>query len=862
MMIDKISPSFTENSRRIFDLRYPRKDDEGLPAETPEETVMRVASNVASVTALYADYGEPDEEGQGADVEEFPFRTAKRQYDWLARQGGPRSDYRFDLVMADGEMDYAHIRDVYYDLIASWRFVPNSPTWTGSGTPLGQLAACFVLPIDDDLGKESPDSIMDVLRKAALIQQTGGGNGFGFSRLRPTGAVVKASMGRASGPVGFLTMYDAVFGQIAQGGSRRGANMAVLRVDHPDILQFVECKTVEGEIANFNISVALTEEFMTAVEKEESFDLRWRNEVFDTVDAKELFGQIVEAAWKLGDPGCLFIDRANAANPNPHRYDLEATNPCGEQWLGPYENCCLGQVNLSSFADWDQPYDWEGLAHTVALGVEFLDDVVDANQYVPQVPELEEAAQGARRIGLGVMGLADAMVKLGISYGSERGQAFVSQVMEFVRFHTMDASIQRAIERGPFPWIKGSIYDPDLLDSVGFGAEYSVGNKVAVTWEAPVAIVAHQNHDFGRPAIDWDLIRDTLRQNGIRNAAQNTIAPTGTTSNVAALEGSGCEPIFALVYIRKVMQEGENIELPYLSALFDEAMAREGYDVDYRLRVARLVQENGGSCQGIEEVPEHLQEIFVVAGDLSPQAHIWMQGAAQAFVDNAISKTINFPKDATVQDVADAYLLANDIGCKGVTIYRQGSRELEVLSVSEVKDPTGKITEWPLLSPIAIPDYAADVGLSARVYPVETFFGKVQVTITELDAHPGRPFDVRLQLGKGGNDKNADVEAIGRSISIALRTGTHVKWLVEQLEGIGGLSNIGFGDRRVLSVADGVAKLLKRVYIDSDGLGDQKPQVDLSRVCPKCTNTSLVMQEGCFHCDTRLGGCGEYEGCD
>ncbi len=867
------SPKFTDNSRRIFDLRYPRKGGDGKPAESPEQTICRVADNVASVTAIYA--GDPEAEGyMSVDATAFPARTAVRLAESL-----DFGDNEIKRALGTGYLAAEKQAEKYRDLIASWDFLPNSPTWTGAGTPLGQLAACFVLPIEDDLGV-GRGSIFETLKVAALIQQTGGGNGFSFGDLRPSGTLVQRSMGRATGPIGFMGVYDAAFGTIAQGGSRRGANMGVLPVWHADIFDFLISKIEEGKIANFNISVALTDEFMDAVDKDEDFDLGWfdRDEwkPTKTIRARDLWDKISQNAWVIGDPGNLFIDAANRTNPVPSRYTLKATNPCGEQWLGPYENCCLGSINLANFVDFGGSFDWDRFREVVTLSTQFLDDVVDANQYVPAVPELAAAAAGGRRIGLGLMGLADAMLKLGIRYGSDKGLAFASQVTEFARYWTMDASIERAAKRGPFGWFEGSIYDfaggRTFVEGLD-GKQHKMWTPPSELWDTI------SDCDFGRPLLDWDSILEGIKTHGIRNSCQFTFAPTGTISNVAALEGSGCEPLFALVYFRTVMQEGENIVLPYASPLFAEALRLVGMTQDEIDDIVVEVQENGGSCQGLASVPGEIREVFVVAGDITWEEHVKTQAVLQRFVDNSISKTINMPNSATVEEVAAAYRLAYDLGCKGITIYRQGSRELEVLATSTKIEDDKPLTitqdTWPIIKPLRIPAYAAETGLASRVFPVNTPFGKVQVTITELDDHPGRPFDLRIQLGKAGNDKNADVEALGRSISLALRAGVDVYEVVDQLEGIGGATVAGLGPARVRSVADGISKLLKRRYLAEDSTetlvftetvtikpGALLPGADPERTCPRCHLASIVVESGCAHCDVRLGGCGEYEGCE
>ena len=557
--------------------------------------------------------------------------------------------------------------DAFYNLLAEFRFMPNSPTFTGAGTPLGQLAACFVLPIADDMGRD-PSGIFQTLRDAALIQQTGGGNGFSFSRLRPSGALVNSSAGQATGPVGFLRVYDQAFGEIAQGGTRRGANMAVLRVDHPDIREFITCKTDENQITNFNISVGVTDAFMQAVAEDDTYELisPRDGEVWETVRAREIFELIVKHAHHNGEPGVLFLDAANRQNPVPHLYELEATNPCGEQWLGPYENCCLGSINLAKHLGESGQVDWEGLRQSVVYSTRFLDDVVSANAYVPAVPQLKEAAFRARRIGLGIMGLADLMYHAGIRYGSDEGQEFAAQVMEFVRYHAMLTSVELAEERGPFPAIKGSIYDPDDLK-----------------WTAPQPQNPY-SHDYGRPIVEWQRIIDGIETYGIRNAAQTTVAPTGTIATVAGCEGYGCEPVFALAYVRHVNDNGQDLQLQYTSPLFERRLIEAGLDEAARERIVAEVSQVG-SCQQIEELPHSVRDAFVVASDIGAEEHVRMQAAIQAFVDNSISKTCNFPATASEEDVASAYQLAWEQGCKGLTVYVTGSREKVVLETQATK---------------------------------------------------------------------------------------------------------------------------------------------------------------------------------
>ena len=827
----------SENSRQVLVKRYLRRGQNGEPVESIEEMFWRVAYHVAKV-----------EENWNGD----PIERAKE----------------------------------FYRMLIDKRFFPNSPTFTGAGTPLGQLAACFVLPIDDDMGRSSA-GIFQTLRDAALIQQTGGGNGFGFSRLRPKNSLVKSSAGNATGPVGFLRVYDHAFGEVAQGGTRRGANMAVLRVDHPDIEDFITCKTNENAITNFNISVGITDAFMRAVENDDDWELRFPDIshpdhkhfkgtidqieaagypilTHRTVKARDLFSKIVKQAHHNGEPGMLFLDAANRSNPVPQLYELEATNPCGEQWLGPYENCCLGSINLSRHIDEDGIIDWEQLRQDVELSTIFLDDVVEANAYVPAVPQLREAALRARRIGLGIMGLADMMYYAGIRYGSPEGQDFGAQVMEFVRYHAMQTSIELAKTRGSFPAITGSIYDPENI-----------------TWQPPVSILDFHN-DYGRPDLDWDAIVEQIREHGIRNAAQTTVAPTGTISTVAGCEGYGCEPVFALAYIRHVNDNGKDLQLTYASPAFEKALERLGMNQEKRQEVFEQVMQQG-SCQSLDDIPTFVRNAFVVSSDISAEEHVRMQAALQVYVDNSLSKTINFPPNATEEDVATAYQLAWQLGCKGITVYVTGSRETVVLEThatakEKVKDnipapapvPAAATTEQSILwseSKKPRPRF-----LNGFTYQIGTPLGKAFVTINENGDY--QPFEVFINSAKAGSDTAAVSEAIGRLVSYILRLTSTVepskrlRDVISQLNGIGGGRPLGFGPNRVRSLPDGLAQILTDYIQGRDerlsGLPEgekpkngQKPWVEvpatqrmmqIGDLCPECGQAAFVNEEGCRKC--------------
>ena len=1248
---EDVSPvQLTDNARQVLVRRYVRRGKDGQPVESVEEMFWRVAYHVAKV-----------EENWGGDGIE------------RARQ--------------------------FYNLLTSKSFFPNSPTFTGAGTPLGQLAACFVLPITDDMGRD-PAGIFQTLRDAALIQQTGGGNGFSFSRLRPKGSMVRSSAGQATGPVGFLRVYDKAFGEIAQGGTRRGANMAVFRVDHPDIDEFITCKTDENTITNFNISVGITDAFMEAVRNDDLWELRFPDLsapqargfkgtleqaetagipiiVHKTVRAVEIFEKIVQQAHHNGEPGMLFLSAANRSNPVPQLYELEATNPCfvgdtriptefgllkisqlsemgiesyiaadnraapdgytpasfgvalrpaspawitrhdtpvwtvtthqgyqvtatpdhrfltphgyktlqelktgdllllqsgegpwsrnvllpnmaalqeriqmmtmggdhtsgqlhqrsdfqakyanlpthwshelgltlgvlvgdgwlsdssdspvgmsfssrelltrvndavsdwfgggyihargqtwqltlgrvpfdffqalgvlavhaeqkrvpdsiwtaprpavigflqglfsadgsvqvnnakqdctvrlassssalledvqillsnfgivgriysrrsageksmpdgkggqalysfqpqyelvigkanrdrfaaeigfadttkqdrltgyiqnkqrrtnreifndriiriepagnadvydlsqpqtsslianglvahncGEQWLGPYENCCLGSINLAEHCGLNGTVDWETLRSNTELSTIFLDDVVEANAYVPAVPQLAEAAHRARRIGLGIMGLADLMYHTGIRYGSEEGQEFAAQVMEFVRYHSMSTSVELARIRGAFPAIAGSLYDPANL-----------------IWQPPQPLTPY-TRDWNRPKVSWQEIEDGIRAHGIRNAAQTTVAPTGTIATVAGCEGYGCEPVFALAYIRHVNDKGKDLQLTYTSPLFEQALVSAGLDDATRTQIVEHIMSHG-TCQDHPSVPEALRHTFVVSQDISAEEHVRMQAALQVFVDNSLSKTINFPPDATEENVATAYQLAWELGCKGITVYITGSRQkvvLETHATAKEKQPEIAAATTLEAAPIVAPagDQASlwhdkkkprPRSLRGYTYTVSTPLGKAFVTINENGGD--QPFEVFINTAKAGSDTAAVSEAIGRLISYTLRLASPIaprdrlSEVLRQLSGIGGGRSLGFGPNRVRSLPDGVAQVLAE-YLeatdpqntpeqpDSEGGNGYHPKYEapptqmsfkIGDLCPECGQAAVVNEEGCRKC--------------
>ncbi|HEX6925651.1 MAG TPA: vitamin B12-dependent ribonucleotide reductase, partial [Longimicrobiaceae bacterium] len=592
----------SQNARTVLAKRYLRKDETGTPIEEPEEMFWRVASVIAQQDARY-----------GASPEEV---------EALARE--------------------------FYALMTHRLFEPNSPTLMNAGRPLGQLSACFVLPVEDALSN-GKSGIYDTLRSMALVHQSGGGTGFSFSRLRPKGDIVKSTTGVASGPVSFMKLYDASTEVVKQGGTRRGANMGILRVDHPDILDFIDCKQDLTQVTNFNISVAITDAFMDAVEKGTEYDLYSprSGEPVGRLDARMVFDRIVHNAWATGEPGVFFIDRANYYNPVPHLGSYEATNPCGEQPLLPYDVCNLGSVNVGAFvrrdipadAPWYEKIDWKEYRRVVRLATHFLDNVIDANQF--PLPEITDLAQRIRRIGLGVMGFADLLVRLGVQYNSEEGVEVGRRIMEFLDEEAKKESERLADERGPFPEWQRSIWGPDETCA-----------------RAP----------------NGERIRPMRR---LRNCNVDTVAPTGTISIIAGCS-SGIEPLFAVAFMRN--QAG--VLMPDVNEDFVRVARERGF---YSEELMKRIAEEGHIH--FPEVPEEVQRTFVTAHDISPEWHVRMQSAFQEFVDSAISKTTNFPHSATEEDVREIYELAFKLGAKGVTVYRDGSRDNQVLSTGATKTP-------------------------------------------------------------------------------------------------------------------------------------------------------------------------------
>ncbi len=737
-----VDETLSPNSLKVLQKRYLRKGDDGQPVERPSDMFIRVAENIASADARY-----------GAD-----------------------------------ETTVTETAEDFYDLMTSLDFLPNSPTLMNAGRELQQLSACFVLPVADSM-----ESIFGAVRDTALIHKSGGGTGFSFSRLRPAGDAVRSTQGVSSGPVSFMRVFNQATEAVKQGGTRRGANMGVLRVDHPDILSFIKCKA-EGDFSNFNISVALTEKFMEAVRNGTSYELINPRDgsVAGSLDAREVYELIVEMAWATGDPGIIFIDRMNRDNPTPQLGEIESTNPCGEQPLLPYEACNLGSVNLSRFVlqREDGPaVDWDRLADVVHRSVHFLDDVIDMNEY--PLPNIAELARGNRKIGLGVMGWADMLIKLGIAYDSEEAVSLGEKVMGFIEAEARAASARLAEERGTFPNFAGSIYD------------------------TPEGV-------------------------RLRNATVTTVAPTGTLSIIANVS-SGIEPLFAVSYVRTVMDNDRLIEA---NPLFEDLAVKRGF---YSRELMSLIAEHG-SVQGMDEVPEDVRRMFVTAHDISPLWHVRMQAAFQKYTDNAVSKTVNFAHDTTPEDVREVYDLAYELGVKGVTIYRDGSKENQVLSTGK----TARAGEAPSpAKPGEIEPRPRPSVTIGRTEKIQTGCGNLYVTINSDEYGLCEVF---TQMGKSGGCASSQSEALSRMVSMSLRAGVDPDAIIKQLRGIRCPSPAWAQGGKVLSCADAVGIALEH-YLEwmktgeaSFGVTKHGDALDnLSGQCPECGG-AVEHESGCMVC--------------
>ncbi|MEA5001187.1 MAG: vitamin B12-dependent ribonucleotide reductase [Endomicrobiaceae bacterium] len=751
-LFEKIKPELSQNAKTVLAKRYFKKDSEGNPIEDENELFWRVAENIAQADKIY-----------------------------------------------DKDANLDNITEEFYTMMAKLDFLPNSPTLMNAGRPLQQLSACFVLPVEDSM-----ESIFETLKHTALIHKSGGGTGFSFSRLRPSNDSVKSTNGVSSGPVSFMQVFNAATEAIKQGGTRRGANMGMLRIDHPDIMKFITCKDKGESLNNFNISVAITKEFMSAVEDNEDYNLyNPRNkEIVGKLNAREVFNKIVDQAWKNGEPGIVFIDRMNDANPTIELGEIESTNPCGEQPLLPYESCNLGSINLAHFVK-DEEVDWNKLEKIVKLGVHFLDNVIDMNNY--PITKIGEITRSNRKIGLGIMGWADMLVQMGIPYNSPEAIILAEKVMSFIETKSHQASEEIALHRGAFPNFKNSMYK---------------------------------------------------KGNPIRNATTTTIAPTGTIGIISDASG-GIEPIFALVYKRANCLDKH--EMFVINPYFEKIAKDLGF---YSQELMDKIAEQG-TIKHMKEIPEKIRRVFVTAHDISPEDHIRMQGAFQKYTDNAVSKTVNFGHDATKEDVSKAYMLSYKLGCKGVTVYRDGSRDEQVLNLANSNSKTNcqeipSVEKKPRQRPKKV---------TGSTLLMHTGCGKMYVTVNE-DSEGA--FEVFTQLGKSGGCTATQSEAISRLISLALRSRVEQKKIIEQLKGIRCPSPTLTEGGAILSCPDAIAKALESYSSEKENPGlfseeetaseDKKtsePKVYKSKAsgnsigsCPQCPECGEMLEfaEGCVVC--------------
>lgn len=750
--------NLSENAKIVLEKRYLLKNEKGELIETPEQLFERVATDIAKADSIYE---------KNANIE----KTSSE----------------------------------FYDLMTSFDFMPNSPTLMNAGTPAGQLAACFVLPIEDSI-----ESIFDTIKYAALIHKTGGGTGFSFSKLRPRNDIVKSTFGVSSGPVSFMEVFNAATNAIKQGGKRRGANMGILRVDHPDIEEFITCKNDLNKLTNFNISVAITEKFMQAYINDEEYELinpRTKT-VVKKVSAKKIFDMIVENAWKTGEPGIIFIDEINKHNPTPELGEIESTNPCGEQPLLGFEACNLGSLNLSNMIinKKDQPtIDWNKLENVIYKSVHFLDNVIDRSYYPLKM--IDDLVKGNRKIGLGVMGWADMLFKLKIPYNSNEALDLAKKVMKFIQEKSFEASCDLANKRGIFP--------------------------------------------------NWDKSIYKKKNIKIRNATRTTIAPTGTISIIAGTS-SGIEPVFALAFYRTVLDNNKLIE--YHPYFLDFIKSTPYYNKKFEDDIATY-----GNLSKINYIPEEIKKIFVTAHEISPKWHVEMQSAFQEYTDNAVSKTINFPSEATIEDVKNSFILAYNLKCKGLTIYRDKSRE-GVLHIGTKSAEKSKIEDKNIKKPTTPrPRPSVTKGKTIRM---ETGCGHLYVTINEDE---NGLVELFATMGKAGGCAASQIEAISRLISLSLRADIDPDSIIKQLKGIRcpNPSPLLKEGKRNFSCADSIAKALE-IYLEDrnqlfssiensknveqinfdynyDENNKDNFNKDIGGVCPECGGT-LIQSEGCSTC--------------
>ncbi len=748
-----ISHRFSPNAQKVLAKRYLTRGPDGKPTETIEDLFRRVARAIAAAENNY-----------------------------------PNSRYQ------TGELE-----DLFFKIMTDLDFLPNSPTLMNAGKELGQLSACFVLPVDDSM-----EGIFDAVKNAALIHKSGGGTGFSFSRLRPANDIVSSTSGVSSGPISFMKVFNTATETIKQGGTRRGANMGILRVDHPDILDFITCKEKNDELTNFNISIAITDKFMEALERDNEYDLvnPRSGEPVRSLKASKVFNMIVERAWRNGEPGIVFLDRINRYQPTPQVGLIESTNPCGEQPLLPYESCNLGSINLARFVKQEKgrgEVDFDRLREIISLSVRFLDNVIDQNRY--PIPEIDKMTRANRKIGLGVMGWSDMLIKLGLAYDSEKALETADTVMGFIKREAWSASQELARERGPFPNFDKSIFAEKKMQP-------------------------------------------------LRNATVTTIAPTGTISMISGCS-SGIEPLFAIAYEKHVMENEKLVEVHH--DFVRVARERNFYSEPLMEKIAKH-----GSLKGINEVPDDIARVFVTSHMISPEWHIRMQAAFQKHTDNAVSKTVNFPFEATIRDVETVFRLAHTLGCKGVTVYRDGSRDEQVLNVGSGKKGTRQ-SDSTRVTPRARPERT--IGVTERV---KIGCGNLYVTVNSDEKGICEVF---TSLGRAGGCPSQS-EATARLVSMALRAGVDVQEIIDQLKGIRCMSTIKRGAMsggiKVLSCPDAIGKVIEQYHLSSrDSFTKNVPAVKENKSadkkdlmldnaepncsCPEC-GEPLEHEGGCVIC--------------
>lgn len=818
-----------QSSVTVLESRYLSKDEDGNIIETGEELMRRVAKDIAAAELLYL-----------PEFKEVAKELSKEEL----------------YELAEKSAEAKKREDEFFEIMAKGYFLPNSPTLMNAGKRLQQLSACFVLPIGDSM-----EEIFDTVKNMAVVHKTGGGTGFSFSRLRPNGAYIKSTHGYSPGPLSFLFSYNECAGQITQGGKRRGANMGIIRANHPDALCLARVKTEEGVLANFNLSIAFSDEEIEAVKndgyilmedprenggytfenarkrvmqinfgKGDRFKTSWRlsedeTKVIDNyseeevgkvedgkvyIKARRLFGVIVEGAWKKGEPGIIFIDNINKDNPTPEVGAIESTNPCGEQPLLPYESCNLGSIDLSKMVDDKGEINKELLEKTARSVVRFMDNVIDRNNY--PLKEIEEMTKANRKIGIGVMGFAHMLIKLGISYKEARAVETAEKIMKFIQDVSKDESRKLAKERGAFPNFYKSVYKD--------------GDK-------------------------------------IRNSTTTTIAPTGTIGVIASTS-QGIEPIFRLIARRNV-KNTIGKDLIEVDRAFKDYLEKRGlYDEELILRIEKEGLELS-EVKEFEEFSDEIKKLFVTAHDVPAEQHLRIQAAFQKFTDNAVSKTINMPNESTIEDIAQAYLLAHELGCKGMTVYRDGSRDFQLLTSLKEKDSekNKKKTDFEEGRP----------NLIGTTIKQQTPHGTAFITLNCAKNSLLKPYEAFINLGKGGKDIPAIAEGFGRLISLSIKEGgVPLKEIVSQLEGISGETQAGFGPQKIFSLPDAIAKGLKEASsqlekneIDREEKLEEKNEkteenpgkskgIISGNFCPECGGV-LMFIEGCQKCSCGYSKC-------